>query len=466
MLLNKSCAIAAGSASARTIPGSFPPSSRETRFTVVAADFVPPVQASSKQVSPFAHAHPIYIISKGRWKRPLTARALERMPDVDYRIVVEPQEADLYRESFTKFGFNTERILVAPENFSALGQGSIPVRNFVWQHSIDSGAAWHWLLDDNISEFFRLHENLNIAVRTGLCFKFIEDFANRADKIAIAGMQATQFCKRRAAWPAVQFNSRVYSCTLIRNDLKLRVTDQHGRLSMPFARWRGRYNEDTDLCLRALKEGWNTALFIAFNADKAVTMTMKGGNTDELYRGDGRRKMAESLMEQHPDVAKVAWKFRRWQHSVDYRPFKKNLDWKNIWEGMPEFAQYNIQPYKTIKVILADKIEKRTPNGVEKLNRVIFVHFRQNDYRKRLSEFAAMVGVELNPRRPKRTSVEVQLTAAQLARLLKQTITPRQPSLWHPVMPITRYSGRAWVIWFAGAGGGRPKVSLPPQRRA
>jgi len=34
--------------------------------------------------------------------------------------------------------------------------------------------------------------------------------------------------------------------------------------------------------------------------------------------------MAQSLQEQHPDVVKVTRKWNRWQHQVDYRPFKKN----------------------------------------------------------------------------------------------------------------------------------------------
>jgi len=53
-------------------------------------------------------------------------------------------------------------------------------------------------------------------------------------------------------------------------------------------------------------------------------MLMKGGNTDELYQGDGRLKMAQSLQRQHPDVTKIIWKWNRWQHQVDYRPFKRN----------------------------------------------------------------------------------------------------------------------------------------------
>ena len=53
-------------------------------------------------------------------------------------------------------------------------------------------------------------------------------------------------------------------------------------------------------------------------------MTMKGGNTDELYVLDGRKKMAESLQKQHPDSVKVSYKFGHEQHHVNYVQFKKN----------------------------------------------------------------------------------------------------------------------------------------------
>lgn len=52
---------------------------------------------------------------------------------------------------------------------------------------------------------------------------------------------------------------------------------------------------------------------------------MKGGNTDTIYnKGDDRLEFAQSLANQHPDVVKVTWKFNRWQHQVNYKPFKKN----------------------------------------------------------------------------------------------------------------------------------------------
>ena len=109
-------------------------------------------------------------------------------------------------------------------------------------------------------------------------------------------------------------NTRIYSCILINN-------------SIPY-KWRGRYNEDTDLSIRALKDGWCTILFYSFLAEKTTTMTMKGGNTDELYKQDekidGRLLMAQSLQKQHPDIVKVVRKWGRWQHSVDYSGFKNN----------------------------------------------------------------------------------------------------------------------------------------------
>jgi hypothetical protein len=69
-------------------------------------------------------------------------------------------------------------------------------------------------------------------------------------------------------------------------------------------------------------------LFYAFLAEKRATMSMRGGNTDELYRRDdkfdGRLEMARSLQRQHPDVVKITRKWGRWQHQVNYKPFKNN----------------------------------------------------------------------------------------------------------------------------------------------
>lgn len=249
--------------------------------------------------------YPIYIISKGRWESRLTSKALEIM-NVPYHIVIEPQEYDNYSAVI-----DPAKILVLP--FSNLGQGSIPARNWVWEHSISVGAERHWILDDNIRWFARIHQNKKIRIDSGLCFNITEDFVNRYENIAIAGLQYEMFVPALAGVKPFILNTRIYSCILIKNDI-------------PY-RWRGRYNEDTDLSLRVLKDGWCTCLIQAFVCKKTTTMHMKGGNTESLYKldnADGRLLMAQSLQQQHPDVVKITRRWGRWQHQVDYRPFKAN----------------------------------------------------------------------------------------------------------------------------------------------
>jgi hypothetical protein len=254
--------------------------------------------------------YPIYIISKGRADTRLTSKALESI-EVPYRVVVEPQEYEQYATVIDR-----EKILTLP--FSNLGQGSIPARNWVWDHSVSEGHERHWILDDNIRNFGKWHGTKRRRINDAAIFPEAEQFVDRYENIALAGFNYAQFVKQgpmTKVWDCPFMpNTRVYSCILIKNDL-------------PF-RWRGRYNEDTDLSLRVLKAGWCTVLFQVFIAWKERTLTMKGGNTDDLYAKtstfDGRLEMAKSLVQQHPDVTKITRKWGRWQHQVDYRPFKHN----------------------------------------------------------------------------------------------------------------------------------------------
>lgn len=258
--------------------------------------------------------YPVYVVSKGRWESRLTSKTLEKM-GVPYCIVVEPQEHSSYASVI-----DSEKILVLP--FSNLGQGSIPARNWIWEHSVKQGALRHWILDDNIRHFYRLRKNEKHKVSTGVTFRVAEEFVDRYENIALAGMQYQYLAKRKQRINPFILNTRIYSCILIRNDL--------------LHRWRGRYNEDTDLSLRVLKDGWCTILFNAFLCGKVTTLTMAGGNTDELYQGDGRLRMAQSLQRQHPDVVKIARKWGRWQHQVNYRPFKGNKPIKREGVVIPE----------------------------------------------------------------------------------------------------------------------------------
>ena len=248
--------------------------------------------------------YPVYIVSKNRADSRLTAKSFERMK-MPYYIAVEPQDYDdYYAATDKKYG----TVLVLP--FSNHGDGPGRARNWCWDHSIKLGAKRHWVLDDNISDFYRLNNNLRIRVESGAIFKSAEDFVDRFTNVPISGFQYRFFIAPDSKYPPYVKNTRIYSKLLIEN-------------TCPY-RWRGRYNEDTDICLRVLKAGMCTIQFNAFLQGKNATQTVKGGNSSEFYDKEGTWKKSKMLVDLHPDVSRMVMRFNRWHHYVDYGPFKKN----------------------------------------------------------------------------------------------------------------------------------------------
>lgn len=260
---------------------------------------------------------PLYIPSKGRFEYMITSKALTEM-GVFHNIVVEPHEVQKYKDSVKQFGLLTNVIELDMsykskyELCDSLGlsktTGSGPARNFIWDHSIKSGYPWHWIMDDNIKGFLRMNRNVRIQTTSPSFWRAMEDFVLRYKNVAMAGPNYAMFAFGASALPPFITNTRIYSCNLIRNDV-------------PF-RWRGRYNEDTIMSLDMLKAGWCTIQFNAFLQQKLRTQTIKGGNTDELYK-DGTMDKSRMLVQEHPDVAEVKFKFERWHHHVNYTVFKK-----------------------------------------------------------------------------------------------------------------------------------------------
>lgn len=245
--------------------------------------------------------YPIYIPTKNRFNSRLTIKTLNRL-NVPFFVVIEPSEFSLYKQILDE-----RQILILPaENYKLFR-----ARNWIKAHSIATGHAKHWQLDDNIRQFNRLNRNKQVRVTSGTIFRAAEDFHDRFENVAFSGFEYDFFAKQKYPLKPFRINTRIYSCTLVDN-------------RFDFA-WRSEYNDDTDVCLQALKAGYCTILFNAFLQEKMQTMTVPGGNTEQLYLiENGRLKMAEALRELHPDCVKVSWKFGRPQHHVCYKPFKNN----------------------------------------------------------------------------------------------------------------------------------------------
>lgn len=253
---------------------------------------------------------PIYIPSKSRADSRLTMRTLDRL-HIDYRVIVEEQQ---YRDYAAVMP--ASRLLVLDpayqdsyDPFDELGQskplGPGPARNMAWEHAIAEGHRWHWVMDDNIDGFYWLNNNRKLLAVDAGPFVLMEEFVQRYTNIAMAGPQYTWFVKARQKLPPFITGTRIYSCNLIRNDMPMR--------------WRGRYNEDTDLSLRMLKAGWNTVEFNAVNQQKKMTQTVRGGNTEAFYSVEGTLAKSQMIVAMHPDCARLLWRFGRPHHYVDYR---------------------------------------------------------------------------------------------------------------------------------------------------
>lgn len=311
---------------------------------------------------------PIYIVSKGRAERCTTSKNLCLM-EVPHFVVVEPQEVEEYNKHLNlKYATILELDMSYKEKYDCFDDlgltkptGPGPARNFAWDHSIKLGYKWHWVMDDNTcAGFYYRYNNMRIRARTGAIFNAFEDFVQRFDKVAIAGLNYRMFCADTACHPPFVENTRIYSYLLIRNDI-------------PY-RWRGRYNEDTDLSLRVLKDGWNTIQSNIFLASKDETQSSKGGNYTEFYSKEGTLPKSQMLKDMHPDVTEVVWKFNRWHHEVDYRGFTKPLEYI---EGVEETLTDDLNNYG-LRVVSCDKadfkendnktfLESKYPNSVDKI---------------------------------------------------------------------------------------------------
>tara|TARA_R110002020_G_C16205431_1_gene766604 strand:- start:27 stop:875 length:849 start_codon:yes stop_codon:yes gene_type:complete len=250
-----------------------------------------------------SNKYPIYVPTKGRFKSRKTIKALIDI-GADFRAVIEPQEYDLYSTILQE-----KQIIILPYSKPDESSQLVRTRNWIKEHSISEGYKRHWQLDDNIKAFYRLNNNKRNKVKTPVIFKCIEDFVDRYNNIAMAGMNYMNYAIPDGR-PPYFLNSRVYSMSLVNNELDYK--------------WRGIFNDDTDICLRMLKDGYCTVNFNAFSGDKDATMVTKGGNTPIYTTGDKRAGFVDSLVEQHPDVVKKVWRYNRWHHQVNYNIFKKN----------------------------------------------------------------------------------------------------------------------------------------------
>lgn len=250
---------------------------------------------------------PIFIPTKGRADSRLTIKMFDRL-EIPYTIFIEKNDLENYIPYVKQ-----DYIHVLPHE----NRGLTVTRNYIWDYAQDLGLKWFWTFDDNIQGLYRYNHNLKTPCADGTIIAVIEDFVQRYENIAIAGMNYFMFVKRKYIIPPYILNTRIYSNMLIRTHAR----DQHGH----YFRNKTFFNDDTDLCLRVLKHNWCTVLFNAFLIEKQTTMQMSGGMTDYYKQTHNRLEFCQELQDAHPDCVKITKKWGRYQHQVDYSRFTQQL---------------------------------------------------------------------------------------------------------------------------------------------
>lgn len=297
--------------------------------------------------------YPVYVPSRGRADRPLTIRALQRY-DVPVRIVVVPSQVDDYRSLVSE----RDELLVLPSD--DMGEGMCGTRNWIRDHAEAEGAERHWQLDDNISRFYRLWEGERIPVDAGVSLAAAEDLTDRFGNAGVSGLNYTMFVPRDTSVPFYR-NVHVYSCVLISH-------------AMP-CRHRLIWNDDTDLCLQALSDGWATLAVNAVNAYKLPTMVASGGMTG-FYGGVGgtdtygRYRMARVLEATWPSLVVTARKFGRYQHQVNWGAFRDvPLERSRSLDGLLAVDErgLTLQRVREVRSLYVEAVLRRYPEVLHEL---------------------------------------------------------------------------------------------------
>tara|TARA_X000001382_G_scaffold130858_1_gene127344 strand:+ start:12880 stop:13707 length:828 start_codon:yes stop_codon:yes gene_type:complete len=262
-----------------------------------------------------------------------------KQENLDFKIVVEPQEYDLYCESVGK-----EYVLELP--FANLGVGSFPARNFCWEDSIKNGFDRHWVFDDNISKIRRINKGRKISCNAKKAIETLEEFTDRYSNVGITAFNYTNFVVAGSSdKKPFYINTHCYSAMLMKNDMD--------------CRWRMKYNEDVDLCLQVLNKRLCTLNFNAFTVDKtSTTAKMKGGNQTELYKGNAYEMKvlkARSLEKIWPKYCSTIIRFKRPHHWVNWAKFKhglihrKNIDFNKLKTNKFKLKQIDKIKSKSLK---------------------------------------------------------------------------------------------------------------------
>jgi hypothetical protein len=242
--------------------------------------------------------YPIFVPSKGRWKRAQAAMML-RGCGLPFTLVVEPHEEALYREDFP-----TAQYLVLPER----NQGIRYARQYILDYCRKQGYSRYWQIDDNIERFVYAKDGSQVPVTANAALGEIEKLVADRRSIALAATDYAQFGV--LAEKDVTYGTRAYCCVLTSTEtgINYRVgTDM---------------KEDVDFILQHLAAGHTTLLSHRFAMVKPAMGKNKIGGLSAQYKAGKHNDAARFVQSLWPTQTTLVDKKGSIDVKVDWSAFR------------------------------------------------------------------------------------------------------------------------------------------------
>lgn len=212
---------------------------------------------------------PILIPSKKRPKSKLFARL--KNEELDFKIIVEPQDAIAYKEY-------ADHLVQLPLN----DQGLAFSRNFILDYARQNNFEWFWMMDDDISNFYKTVDKKNIAIAARECLTLSEFLFKNNSQVAQAALEYQQFSWSQSKNISVNTYCDVAVCINVK------------RTKTASYRKQVELKEDRDFTLQCLSKG-----FISVRTCHLAFASPKNGSNDgglfDVYKS-GKEYLAVNEM--------------------------------------------------------------------------------------------------------------------------------------------------------------------------
>ncbi len=237
---------------------------------------------------------PVFILTKGRAEIATTPSVLEA-DNVPYALVVEPQEAEVYRLNYPR-----AEIVVLPKDNQGLAYACYWLVEYVRSNSL----TWFWRMDDNLGKFGETRCRRVCNMPAGAILSRAELATEWSNRLGLVGLQYTQY-----AWAArKQYTiNRMAAACYLQNAASGIQYD----LGLPA-------KQDVDLTLRHVTQGWYTLIWQTLSMSKPTIASWTRGGQCEMYNKRKDWDDARRLRVLWPQYVKLVMKRGRLDVKIDW----------------------------------------------------------------------------------------------------------------------------------------------------